>query len=188
MSIADKLRMIGGIGYIYRKDSFEGKSRPDRIGIWNVEKGRHYASCTSCGAVNEFDNHIGGMLYFDRRELYAHVQSCIVCHRCGSHFFIFLKDWAAAPTEGHKKILRTIRRVLGTHLSFGYFGRGASSSDDVAVVTTTATQVHLSRPRWPSLSKFTLLVYPKGTGRLTYECSDKETALRKMAEFLRRED
>lgn len=128
MSIAQKLKVFGGAGYayIYRKGEFPA-NRADRIGIWNSEGRRRYASCSDCGAINQFSNQ-DGAICFDRREVYINIESCIVCERCGTHFFITLQagDGSIALSDDQKRAMRIVRRGLGTSLWYGYFNLGST--------------------------------------------------------------
>lgn len=125
MKTANRLRVLGdGSGiYIYRKGipAVDRDQKHKRIGFWDSMDGRNYVVCPNCCTINLFDNLVGSRIHFDRQNFYGDVASCIVCLKCECHFFITLEDWSFTPTEDQKKMIRIVRRGLGSHFKMGFF-------------------------------------------------------------------
>ena len=104
--------------YIYQRGSL-AVPRDERSGLWTRQGGNYYAGCPSCGAINRFGNSVGTYFEFDHRNLYACLDSCIICRACDSHFFIALDGHKQKLDPVRQKLLRTFRRICGEHLRYG---------------------------------------------------------------------
>ena len=194
MAIAKRPKVVADGNYVYRKDSFDGKKKSDRCGIWESVDGKNYAACVGCGAINRFTNNVGDVIYFDRQNSYAVVESCIVCFECGTHFFIVLEGWPVDLTEDQKKVIRMVRRGLGVFLSHGSVNRYPGdyyTSSFVTAVSASRVVAYVSIKKHASYRHpmFSLTGPTFKTGTYHYEDFPTwEPAVRKMIELIRKRD
>jgi hypothetical protein len=119
----------GGEAYIFEKGNLENKN--DRRGRWDSMDGRIYVSCPQCNAISALSRRALNGLWFDRREICRALDACVVCTRCGNHHFIMLSGGEFKITEEHKKVIRMIRRGLGTGK---WYGRIVKYNNDEVVL------------------------------------------------------
>jgi len=79
--------------YINRRGKIQ-KATPDerRLGLWEPDQGRIYATCHSCGRISDITRHEVNKEGFIIDSI-DDTMGCVICWCCRSHLFIQLEGW-----------------------------------------------------------------------------------------------